>query len=107
MLASGIPNLRFLDEAPVKEVDRKASRAWFEGGEKFEREVLKAHWESEQEMLRGHVLSLRRLQVNENTKASSPGPCVSLFEKQAASLPECLLIAGKTFPPCESIVEKE
>ncbi|KAL8433639.1 hypothetical protein Efla_005278 [Eimeria flavescens] len=62
--------LRFLDERPVKAIDRDAAKAWYAGGEEEERKVWKAHRDSEIERLTGHVSSLRALQV---CICSSPG----------------------------------
>lgn len=56
--------LRFLDERPVKEQDHEAAIAWFRGGWEEEQKVVQAHREREQEILRGHVSTLRRLQVH-------------------------------------------
>lgn len=58
-----LPGLRFLDDRPVKQEDQDAAIAWFRGGEDEERDVLKAHREREQEIMRGHVSSLRLIQV--------------------------------------------
>ncbi|CDJ63025.1 leucine rich repeat protein, putative [Eimeria necatrix] len=60
--------LRFLDERPVKEQDHEAAIAWFRGGWEEEQKVVKAHREREQEILRGHVSTLRRLQEEHRQK---------------------------------------
>lgn len=61
-MIANISGLKFLDDRPVKQVDKEAAIAWFIGGENEERKVLKAFWEKEQAILRGHVSSLRILQ---------------------------------------------
>ncbi|CDI87227.1 leucine rich repeat protein, putative [Eimeria praecox] len=62
-LIANLPALRYLDDRPVKEEDREAALAWFRGGWEEEQKVIKAYKEREQEILRGHVSTLRRLQT--------------------------------------------
>ncbi|CDJ50029.1 leucine rich repeat protein, putative [Eimeria brunetti] len=61
-MIANLPALRYLDDRPVKEEDHEAALAWFRGGWEEEQKVIKAHKEREQEVIRGHISTLRRLQ---------------------------------------------
>ncbi|KAL8273453.1 hypothetical protein Esti_002519 [Eimeria stiedai] len=60
--AEDLPALKFFDDRPVTDLDKRAAIAWYEGGDAEEQKVLAAHRERQQNALKGHVLNLRTLQ---------------------------------------------
>lgn len=89
-LIANLPALRYLDDRPVKEVDHEAALAWFRGGWEEEQKVIRAHKEREQETLRGHVSTLRRLQEAHRQKINMALERISreAAERQKTCLPQ-------------------
>lgn len=54
-MINGLKNLLYLDDKPVKELDRLAAEAYMTGGREAEQEVRKQYLESERQRIRSYV----------------------------------------------------
>lgn len=61
-LINGFKNLLYLDDRPVKELDRLAAQAWAEGGVEKETEVRKAYMEAQINRMRTHTQKTREVE---------------------------------------------
>lgn len=54
-MIAGIPCLLYLDDRPVKEVDRDAAEAWMRGGFEEEKKVRKAYYDEQRRKERNYI----------------------------------------------------
>ncbi|KFG64338.1 leucine rich repeat-containing protein [Toxoplasma gondii TgCatPRC2] len=62
-IVAGLPGLRYLDDRPIKPMERQASEAWVNGGKDAETAAIKRFKDAEKMQFTGYLEDFRRMQV--------------------------------------------